>query len=507
MRPTPDGARGPAKVIVIGLDSADRQLVERWCDSGDLPVLQSMRERGAYGHLTSPPALGDDAAWASFYTAVSPGRHGRYFWQYLEQGTYETHPCREQALPEEPFWAALSRCGLRVAVIDVPKCPLTTRLNGVHIADWQVHGRYYPETCSWPPELAGTLLRRYGDDRTDRIGADWMCLLHTLPEEKLGVFQSHLRDGLEQKTRFASELLQQDAWDLFLVVFKEAHCVGHQCWHQVDAEAGAASPGSCGNSGNAVKEIYQSLDRAIGEIAGLAGPETSVIVFSDLGMGPNYTGEHFLDEILRRLERKLATPRQRARLAAGRIERAFRSLHNGAKEEAPPQAGRLAYQVDHNEISGAIRINLMGREPAGTVCPGVEYQEYCRSLTRELLLLREPQSGEAIVESVLSTSDVYPGEHRESLPDLFAVWTRKGPITGATSAALGTLMASPPGYRSGNHLPGGFYVGIGPAISPGRRSEPASIVDLAPTIAQMLNTSLPGKDGKPVQELCGDRVR
>jgi hypothetical protein len=32
--------------------------------------------------------------------------------------------------------------------------------------------------------------------------------------------------------------LQQDQcgghWDLFLLVYKEAHCAGHQCWHLVD---------------------------------------------------------------------------------------------------------------------------------------------------------------------------------------------------------------------------------------------------------------------------------
>jgi predicted AlkP superfamily phosphohydrolase/phosphomutase len=493
---------GPATVILIGLDSADRRLVEQWCDSGDLPVLQSMRERGAYGHLTGLAALGDDATWASFYTGVSPGRHGRYFWKYLEQGAYEGRPCREVELPEQPFWAVLSRSGLHVAVVDVPKCPLTTGLNGIQIADWLVHGRDYPETRSWPPELAQTVLRRFGDDQTDRVGADWLCLLDSLPEEKFGVFRSHLLDGLEKKTVLASELLSQDNWDLFLVVFKEAHCVGHQCWYLMDA-AGDAPAGLCANP---VKDVYKALDKAVGEIAGRAGPETSVIVFSDLGMGPNYTGEHLLDEVLYRLESRLATPRQRARLARRRIKRVFRSFRGRRTEEPRPRADRLAYQLDHNEISGAIRINLVGREPAGTVLPGPEYEELCRKLTKELLALREPQTGEALVDSVLSTRDTYPGDYRDRLPDLFAVWNRRGPITGAMSPLLGTFMAAPPGYRTGNHLPGGFYLGVGPAISPSHHSEPASIMDLAPTVARLLRTSLPGRDGKPVPELCGDRV-
>jgi len=93
------------KVVVIGLDSADRNLVSRWCDSGDLPVLRSIRDRGISGVLTTPQGLGDDAVWASFYTAVSPGRHGRYYHRQLRPGSYAMDNFRD--VRREPFWDAL----------------------------------------------------------------------------------------------------------------------------------------------------------------------------------------------------------------------------------------------------------------------------------------------------------------------------------------------------------------------------------------------------------------
>jgi predicted AlkP superfamily phosphohydrolase/phosphomutase len=482
-----------AKVILIGLDAADRCLVEQWCDSGDLPNLRLLRDRGAYGHLTSPPALGDDATWASFYTGVSPGRHGRYFWKYLDPGRYDSPLSRDGTWPEQPFWSVLSRAGRRVAVLDVPKCPLVAGLNGIQLADWQVHGRDGPGTRSWPPELAETVLSRYGDDRTDSPGKDWMCMLHSLPQERIADFRSRLLEGLRQKTRLTLEILEQEGWDLFLVVFKEAHCIGHQCWHLMDA-AGNANP---------VKEIYRELDCAIGEIVSRAGPDTSVIVFSDLGMASNDTGEHLLDEILRRLESAVATPRQRMALAARRVKRRLRSIAQSQVDESLHLAERLAYRVDHNEMSGAIRINLVGREPAGIVFPGAEYNELCRSLRTELLALRDPVTGQALVESVLSTRDSYPGALQDRLPDLFAVWARHGSITGAVSASIGELRAPSPGYRTGNHLPGGFYIGVGPHVAPGRHARPASIMDLAPTAAWLLQTSLADREGRPVRELCG----
>jgi predicted AlkP superfamily phosphohydrolase/phosphomutase len=476
-----------AKVLAIGLDAADRRLVEQWCDSGDLPVLRSMRERGAYGQLTGPPAMGDDAAWASFYTAVSPARHGRYFWQRLKRGSYETPKFRDEDLSQEPFWTDLSRAGRRVAVIDVPKCPLTKSLNGIQIADWLVHGRDHQSTCSWPPELAPALLARFGDDMTDRVDGEWLCRLHALPDDQCAVFRRRLLDGIAKKTEAVSEFLEQGGWDLFLVVFKEAHCAGHQCWHLL------------GNAAqNPIKDVYKALDAAIGKLAAMVGPQTHVIVFSDLGMGPNYTGEHLLDQVLLKLEKNFNTTNPWAREILRRMQVRLK-IGTPARD---PRANRLAYQVEHNEISGAIRINLAGREPNGRIRRGQEYKELCALLTGQLLSLRDPETGEQVVESVLSSDEMYPGDQRDCLPDLFVVWKRQAPITGAVSASISELKAGDPGYRTGNHLPGGFYIGAGPGTHPGAQREQASIMDIAPTIARLLEAPLPGKDGKPISALC-----
>ena len=52
------------RVLAIGLDSIDPDLLQRWCDAGDLPVLRRLRDRGMHGRLAGPPCVGDDGAWA-----------------------------------------------------------------------------------------------------------------------------------------------------------------------------------------------------------------------------------------------------------------------------------------------------------------------------------------------------------------------------------------------------------------------------------------------------------
>lgn len=497
----------PARTLLIGLDSASVGLVRRWLASGDLPELERLRRRGCWGTLASPPGLGDDAVWASFATCANPGSHGRFYFRTIEPASYAYRRVRESDQQRETFWDALSRQGLRCAVIDVPKCALSSHINGLHLADWRVHGRDGP-TRSRPAELAAQVLARHGDDRTDRYGTeDWLCGLEGLPADRLDSFVERLLASVADKTRLASELLARESWDLFLAVFKESHCAGHQCWHLTDPGHPDHSAALTGRLADPLLRVYRALDQAIGALAAAAGPGTSVLVFSDLDMAANYTGEHLLDEVLLALERAL-WPDRAGRAPAWRT--AMHALHRriagplGAKLRriAAPPAARLAFQLEHNEISGAVRLNLKGREPAGTVAPGADAEAVAGALTRELLRLVNPATGGRIVQEVLRTDQVYRGERGGLLPDLLVVWSREAPILAAASPLLGTIRPPPPRFRPGNHLADGFCIAAGPGLPVGVEFA-AAITDLGPTAARLLGASLDRVEGRPIPALRG----
>jgi predicted AlkP superfamily phosphohydrolase/phosphomutase len=486
------------KVLVIGLDSADRNLVRRWCDSGDLPILRSIRDRGVSGVLTTPPALGDDAVWASFYTGVSPGRHGRYNKRQLQLGSYKVDDFRQ--VRRNPFWDVLSQAGRKVAILDVPNCPLAQELNGFQVTDWLVHGREFA-TRSCPPQIGRDLLQRFGDDRTDR-DPDYLCMMEQLPEAQQEIFVERLLESCDKKTSAVLELLGRDAWDLFLVVYKEAHCAAHQLWHLRDQGDSNALAQGLAHSGNPVKRLYQALDVAIGTVLTGVSAETDVIVFSDLGMANNITGEHLLDEILFRLDSLSAAPGLRYLQSVkpgprdGWIERA-RAL---VKRKLRPY--RSAFQLEHNEISGAVRVNVKGREPNGRIARGPEFQAFVDQLARDLLDVVNPDSGQPIVAEVLRTDQVFAGEHQDLLPDLFVVWNRTCPITAAASPKIGEVRIPTPDWRSGNHASDGFFFAYGRSVSAPRNPESTSIMDLAPTIARLLGVSIPDVDGRCMPAFC-----
>jgi Uncharacterized conserved protein len=161
--------------------------------------------------------------------------------------------------------------------------------------------------------------------------------------------------------------------------------------------------------------------------------------------------------------------------------------------------------VPHNENSGAIRINLVGREPNGQVQPGVEYNALCEALTEDLLDLVNFDTGRRVVREVIRVSDSYHGDCLEQLPDLFAVWNREAPIASIGSPKVGKISASYPGHRTGDHTPNNLLIAQGPTVVLGPLTHLPAVEDVAPTLAALLGVPLPEVDGSLIPALFPGR--
>jgi len=132
------------RVIVLGLDGMDPDIVERMIAAGRLPNLAALADRGSYARLsTTCPAM-SPVAWSSFMTGATPGRHGIFDFLHRDPKTYlpdlssaRIRPPRRVlslgrlAVPlgrpsirllrrSRPFWSVLSDHGVFSTVIRVP---------------------------------------------------------------------------------------------------------------------------------------------------------------------------------------------------------------------------------------------------------------------------------------------------------------------------------------------------------------------------------------------------
>jgi predicted AlkP superfamily phosphohydrolase/phosphomutase len=215
--------------------------------------------------------------------------------------------------------------------------------------------------------------------------------------------------------------------------------------------------------------------------------------------------------MLRRIGRhdspsRAALARQKARRAAGRLIR--------RKEGKAPgefmwyvDGGRRYFVVPNNDVYGGIRINVDGREPAGQVPPGREFDDVCAMLESELAAWTNLETGEPLVQRLVRIEECYSGPARPQLPDLLVEWNRRARIRAIGSPRHGRVDQDYPGPRTGDHVPGGLLVTRGPGIQPGRAPRAVSMADLAPTIAAAVDVDLPDVDGTVQPDLIGSAVR
>jgi predicted AlkP superfamily phosphohydrolase/phosphomutase len=506
--------RTPTRVLVLAGDALDDLLVRRWAADGALPTFRRLMAEGTWATTLNPVGLYVGALWASFSTGVSPARHGRYCHHQIRPGTYDAKLFLAQDLRAEMFWTALSRAGRRVAVVDVPKAPLTPNLNGIQLVDWGTHDPDPGSTfVTWPPELAADVTTRFGGDP---VGP---CDRVPRTPEALRALRDNLIRRIETKGRLACHYLSRGNWDLFLTVFNDPQCAGHQFWHLHDPEHPKFDRRMAHALGDPVRDVYSAIDAAMGSIIEAAGPETAVLVYGSHGMGPNYGGTFLLDEVLRRVEAArlpLAGLRRRAASAArwvwehtpfrlgklpGPVAQRLRDQLGAALPTLDVSGTRRCFQVPNNDAWGAIRVNLVGREPAGRVRPGAEYDRFCAQLAQDLRDLVDADSGRPFVRRIVRTDEVYPRRPDDDLPDLLIEWQHDRPIGAVTSPLVGTVRGRYTGVRTGDHRPDGWVIACGPVRAAGTIQRQLEVEDLAPTIAALLGVALEGVDGKPAREL------
>ncbi len=500
-----------AKVLVIGLDAAEATLLERWAAEGELPAFARLAERGAVVRLGNSLETLPGAIWPELTTGISGGRTAQYYHpRQIRSGETALRKLEPEDIAGFPhYWSYVSDAGLRVAVVDQPQTIIAEGLNGFMLTEWGLHDRNFA-IASDPPDVLEEIRERWGDHPVVK------CDSHGYREEGFRELLDGLVDGAKLKTQMLLDFLGREEWDLFVCAFGETHCVGHQFWHYFDPDQPGHDPDAPEELRQAVKTVYLEVGKGIGALLDAAGPETTVLVFASHGMGTSVGGYQLLPEFLVRTgfgSGSGATAQVRSRTPTT-VKGVVRTLVPGPlRRRIQARAGSLPLPLESpdtraiaipNNRCGGIRFNLKGREPYGQVEPD-EVAALVADLRRELHALEDPESGEPIVERVVTAEEAFGPDHHPDIPDVMVVFrTDLGQLNSAQSPSAGLLRLhqyGPETPRSGDHTVESRLWAMGPGIAPGARTE-GNVLDLAPTILALLGVPEPeGLDGKPLAGL------
>jgi predicted AlkP superfamily phosphohydrolase/phosphomutase len=138
------GGRGEGrfqqKLVILGFDGMDPNLVQRWAAEGRLPNLAKLIEQGGVYPLETTHSPESPTAWASFATGVNAGKHNIYDFLVRDTNTYlpdlgmvrreparflfDWIPIRTPTVLSirggTSFWMTAGRAGVRTSVLTVP---------------------------------------------------------------------------------------------------------------------------------------------------------------------------------------------------------------------------------------------------------------------------------------------------------------------------------------------------------------------------------------------------
>jgi predicted AlkP superfamily phosphohydrolase/phosphomutase len=513
-----DPVQEKSPIVLIGLDALDPDLARVWAAAGELPVLAGLLARGAQAEVRNPFGLFVGALWVSFASSLRAHRHGFHCWEGIDVATYAHRAVTPKPERYRSFWARIGDAGRRVAAIDVPHSRAAEPLNGVEIAEWGTHDRHFGFHAS-PPARADAIEAEIGlqpvfgidarrarefapDDVAFRAGH------YRTPAEDAALTDALVR-GAAAKGRLTASLLAEEDWDLFLSVFGEAHAAGHQLWHRHDALHPRFDSAL---GGDPLLQVYKAIDEALGRVLEAAPPQADLLIVLSHGMRAHYDGTHLLAEVLARLDRP-SLARRIIHPALGPLAALARAVAlpdtlrrragSAMRGEGPRALARRRFFAEpNNTVYGGIRLNLIGREPSGTVAPE-DADRLCAEIERWLLELVNVETGRPAVRAVVRAERDHVRTPGDSIPDLFVEWDHSAPTEIVRSPRIGTVRIPYTLWRTGDHSPEGLLVAAGPAFAAGAR-EPLDVEDIGASIAARLGCPMADIDGRIVPWLAGE---
>jgi predicted AlkP superfamily phosphohydrolase/phosphomutase len=485
-----------SRLLLIGLDAADTDLIEQWTADGTMPNVARLKRNGTWGRLGTSAKYLTGSPWPTFYTGQHPSAHGLYHdFQWRHERMEFAVPAADW-LPLRPFWREVDGT-IETVAHDVPMTPATTPFRGVEVTGWGSHDKLVPPD-SYPPELLAEVKRRYGESpiRVDEYGRASLKHLRELHAELITLTR--------RSTELASWLLQRP-WNLGITAFGALHRGGHRFWDRTSVD-GDVPPSLREWYDSALRELYRTVDQSVGDLVSTA-PDAAVFAFSLHGMQVNSARVDLLDDmlarvlhgpsagepkqgLLRRAGEALPIPLRRA--LTNSVPKALKNRIMTRWATGGTQWERTQAFTLRADLNGYIRLNLQGREPQGIV-PAAEFDALSARIVEGLLSFKDSESGDPLIEEIVRSDEVFPpGERSGRLPDLIVRWSPSSgaPHRAIQSPQLGRIERKTPGRipngRSGNHAPQGFLIAYGPGIQAGGRIDGANILDLAPTALRRL---------------------
>jgi predicted AlkP superfamily phosphohydrolase/phosphomutase/tetratricopeptide (TPR) repeat protein len=286
------------KLLLIGWDAADWQMIHPLMDAGRMPNLQRIVDGGISGNILTLQPILSPILWTSIATGKRAPQHGILgFVEPTPDGT-GLRPVSSTSRKCKAIWNILTQAGKRCHAIGWYASHPAEAISGVCVSNQFCVAPPSATPDNWPLASASVAPASAGDAIADlRIHPDEIPLdliqqfiPHAAGLNTAKPAVAHLLRALSKRLAecltihaVATDLMEHHPWDFCTVYYEAIDQIGHdfmvyhppQMRHLPDDVFLAFS--------NVMTAVYELQDKLLGRLLELAGEDAHVMIVSDHG--------------------------------------------------------------------------------------------------------------------------------------------------------------------------------------------------------------------------------
>ncbi len=293
------------KVVLVGLDAADWQIIDPLVAAGKLPTLARLKRVGAWANLRSMDPTLSPLLWTTVATGKPPEEHGVLDFLALDPKTGLRVPVTSRARKVKALWNLFTEADRSCGVIAWWATYPVEAVNGWMVSDRVAYSLF--STPGGPPPPGAVFPESYGEEVGKMIVGgesveyrDLRPFVGITPAEyetarrrAAASPNTATRDPVIHLARIlastrtyhavALDLLKKGQPDLLAVYYQGIDEVNHRFAHYADPKMEMVSEAAHRSFRGVVEAFYEYQDRLLGELLSKLDPGSLVLILSDHG--------------------------------------------------------------------------------------------------------------------------------------------------------------------------------------------------------------------------------
>lgn len=286
------------KLLLIGWDAADWQMIHPLLDSGRMPHLKRLVESGVMGNLLTLQPVLSPILWTSIATGKRGYLHGVHGFMEPSADGSALRPTSSTTRKCKALWNILAQSGKRCQAVGWYASHPAEDINGVCISNLFSVAPASASPENWPPQpnsvypahLAEELaeLRLHPGEVTGPMLQQFIPEAARLdqrdPEVRrlLNMFAKRLAECASLHA-VTTALMEEQPWDFCTAYYEAIDHIGHDFMAFHPPRVEYARPDLFEVFQGVMNATYEFHDQMLGRLIELAGPDAHIMIVSDHG--------------------------------------------------------------------------------------------------------------------------------------------------------------------------------------------------------------------------------